>query len=344
MSKLMRDEPGGHAHLDFAGNCGRAATKESAKRLITIVGADGFVGGGLAKALQVDSAYQMERVVYGPAADGDIHISRAEALLRRADIIINCGGFRVRPGCDFRDYQRSHEGSTSVLVPWIRKEALLIHISSASVLGKGEDLGNHGRPNPMTFPSPGYALAKLEEDQYLEKASKERGFRVIILRPAVLYSPQGAGMVATIIGLAKRGISLRLYPRNARQHLAHVDLLANVVRRVIQHNRLPNLSCLVVADPYTVTNRQLEAMIRQVQQKRGLPLPLPIHWMSALLRRSFHSKTPMLDLKTMGEILGVMASDTVYDPSETYRLLDIDPLQYSIDETLRPLIAEALKG
>ena len=339
----MRDEPGVGPDLAFAQEVRRADVKETPKPLVAVVGADGFVGGGLAKALNAESTLHTERVVYGPAANGDTHISRAEALLGRADIIINCGGYRVRPGCDYRDYQRSHEGSTSVFVPWIRKEALLIQISSASVLGRGEDLGNQSPPNPMTFPSPGYALAKLEEDQYLEKASRERGFRVIFLRPAVLYSPQGAGMVATIIGLAKRGVSLRLYPRSARQHLAHIDLLANVVRRVIQHDCLPNVSYLVVADPYTVTNRQLETMIRQVQRKRGLSLPLPIHWMSALLRCAFHSKNPMLDLKTMGEILGVMACDTVYDPSETYRLLDIDPSQYSIDKTLRPLIAESLQ-
>jgi nucleoside-diphosphate-sugar epimerase len=230
-----------------------------------------------------------------------------------------------------------------VFVPWIKKGALLIHISSGSVLGKGEGLGNESPPNPTTFPSPEYAVAKLEQDQYLEQASGECGFRVIFLRPAVLYSSQGAGMVSTIIRLARRGLSLRLYPRGARQHLANLDLLADVVRRVIQHDRLPSLSRFVVADPYTVSNRELEATIRGFQQTKGLPLPLPAHWMGALLRRAFHSKHPMLDFKTMGAILGVMASDIVYDPSETYRLLNIDPSCYSIEKTLLPAIVESLK-
>jgi nucleoside-diphosphate-sugar epimerase len=309
---------------------------EAAKPLIVVVGADGFVGGGLAHALQA------ERIVYGPSRNGDTHISQAEGLLRQADVVVNCGGFRVRPGCTYADYQRSHEGSTSAFVPWIRKGAMFLHISSASVLGKGEGLGNHTRPNPKTFPSPAYALAKLEEDEYLKRACTEHGFRTIFLRPAVIYCPQGAGMIGTLVKLARRGITVRLYPRDARQHLVHMDLLAAVARRVIQRDDLPNLSYLVVADPYTVTNRELEAMIRQTLRRRSIPLPLPAHWISTLLRCTFHSRNPKLDLKTIGEILGVLTCDTVYDPSETFRLVGIDPSQYSMEKTLQPLMAESL--
>jgi nucleoside-diphosphate-sugar epimerase len=211
------------------------------------------------------------------------------------------------------------------------------------VLGKGEGLGNRSPANPLTFPSPEYALAKLEEDQYLQEASVDRGFRVVFLRPAVLYSQQGVGMVSTMIAAARRGISLRLYPRNVRQHLAHMDLLADVVRRVIRHEGLPNLSTFVVADPYTVTNQQLEETIRKYQGKRGIPVPLPTHYLGALLRCTFHSTKPGLDFKTMGQILGVLASDIVYDPSDTYELLEIDPGCYTIEKTLLPAIVESLK-
>jgi hypothetical protein len=83
-------------------------------------------------------------------------------------------------------------------------------------------------------------------------------------------------------------------------------------------------------------------MIRLALKKKSVPLPLPVHWMSALLRHTFHSRNPKLDLKTQGEIFGVMAFDTVYDPSETFRLLGIDPSQYSIDRTLQPVINESL--
>src|SRR5574340_869455 len=151
----------------------------AAERLIAVVGADGFVGGGLSRALGA------RRVVYGPTTGDDVHVSGAEALIRKADVVINCGGFRVRPGCSWAEYRQSHQGATSAFVPWLKKGALLVHTSSASVLGKGVGLGNESPPNPGTFPSPGYATAKIEEDHYLEKASVEGGFRVIFLRPAV---------------------------------------------------------------------------------------------------------------------------------------------------------------
>ncbi len=276
--------------------------------LIAVVGADGFVGGGLAAALRA------ERVVYGPVRDGETHVSQAQGLLGRADVVVNCGGFRVRPGCGHSDYQRSHQGATATFVPWLRKGATLVHISSGSVLGRGEGLGNRSPPRPEDFPSPAYARAKLEEDLYLERVSAERDFRVIFLRPAVIYSAQGAGMIDTLMRLARWGIALRLYPRRARHHLTYMDLLAEVTRRVIQKRDLPNRSYLVVADPYTVTNQELEAMIRPALRKGSIPLPLPVHWLSAVLRRSFHSRNPRLDLKTRGQIFGVLAMDTVYDP------------------------------
>ncbi len=308
------------------------------KPLTAVVGADGFVGNGLASALQA------ERIVYGPSHDGDIHIHRAEDLLNRADVVINCGGFRIRPGCDYADYQRSHQGATAAFVPWVRKGALLLHISSAAVLGRGERLGNATSPNPDTFPAPAYARAKLEADRYLERASAEHGFRVIFLRPATVYSPEGAGMVGTLVKLAERGIRLRLYPKNARHHLVHVDLLAEVVRRVIERDDLPDRTYLVVADPNPISNHELEAMISAARPEGRVLVPLPVHWLSALLRYTFHSKHPRLDLKTQGEIFGVLAMDTVYDPSDTFRLLGIDPSPYTLDNILKPLIVESLRA
>jgi nucleoside-diphosphate-sugar epimerase len=307
--------------------------------LIAVVGADGFVGGGLARSLRA------QRIVYGPVRNGDIHVSQAGHLLKRADVVINAAGFRVRPGCTDADYRRSHREATAMLVPWLRRGALLLHLSSASVLGKSAELklGNQSSPNPLTFPSPAYAVAKLEADQFLERAGREQNFRIIFLRPAVVYSAEGAGMVETLLQLAKRGISLRLYPRDARHHLCHLNLLTEVVRRLIEQNNVPHLSRLVVADPYTVTSRELEDMIRRYVPGKTMTVPVPAPWMSTLLRHSFHSRNPRLDLATWGEIFGVLHLDTEYDSSETFRLLGIDPSNYSPDRTLLPVMQEVLQ-
>src|SRR3974377_475020 len=117
------------------------------KRAIVVVGTDGFVGGRVAEALQA------QRIVYGVCQNGDLHISRAQDLLKQADVIINAGGFRLRPGLTYADYQRSHQEATSAVTSAVRKGALFIHMSSAAVLGKSREkkLGNDRPPDPASF-------------------------------------------------------------------------------------------------------------------------------------------------------------------------------------------------
>ncbi|HET8925046.1 MAG TPA: NAD-dependent epimerase/dehydratase family protein [Candidatus Acidoferrum sp.] len=310
-----------------------------AKPLIVVVGSDGFVGGRMAETLQA------RRVVYGRCQDGDTHATNAQSLLSQADVVINAGGFRLRPGLTLEDYRRSHQGATSAIVPWVRKGALFIHMSSAAVFGRSLEhkLGNHTSPDPKSFPSPSYALAKYEADQFLEKAAAEAGFRLVFLRPGVLYAPQTDGMLDSLVKLAKRGILLGLRPRDGRQHLCDIGLLIEVVTRVISANDLPPVSSFVIADPLPVTNRELEAMIRRNLQRKLTTIPLPLTLLSSMWRHSFHSRNPRFDLATWGEILGVMDLDTVYETTDTFRRLAIDPSHYLLDKTLEPLIRQALQ-
>jgi nucleoside-diphosphate-sugar epimerase len=317
-----------------ANTAGRTAGVAAPARVV--VGADGFVGGGLAGALGG------QRVVYrrDPLA-GEIHVSRCAPVLGEADVVVVAHGFRVRPGCGYAEYRRSHEEATAAILPLVRRGALVLHVSSASVLGTGTGLGDRTTPNPATFPSPSYATAKLEEDRLVARVAAERGLRVVFLRPAVLYAPGGAGMIDTLLRLAQRGVALRLYPRAARHHLCHLGLLGEVARRVVARPDLPSGTTLVVADPYTVTNAELEAMVAARGGAR-VTVPLPLPWMSALLRRAPASRNPRLDLRTRGEILGVLHMDTVYDPSGTFSLLGIDPVEWGLERTLRPVLSEAL--
>jgi nucleoside-diphosphate-sugar epimerase len=308
--------------------------------LIAVVGADGFVGGGFADGLNA------KRIVYAASRNDEIHISQAESLLRKADVIINAGGFRVRRGLTYSDYRRCHAEANAVFIPWVRKDTLFIHMSSAHVLGKSkrERLGNDTEPNPSTYPSADYAVAKLEADREIEKAALERGFRAVFLRPTILYArPGDTSLPDNLCKWAMRGNVLRLYPRDARHHLCHLDILVEVVRRTIAQNDLPNLSRLVVADPYTITSRELEDMIVKNLARPARPIPIPSPLLSAPLRLLFHSRNPKYDLRTWGDIFGVFHLDTEYDPFETFRLLHIDPSQYSRNRTLEPFVRQALQ-
>jgi hypothetical protein len=150
-------------------------------------------------------------------------------------------------------------------------------------------------------------------------------------------------MIDSLVRLAKRGILLRLYPREGRQHLCDIRLLLEVASRIIDAGGLPPVSTFVIADPVPATNRELEAMIRRNLQKRTTILPFPLSLPSILLRHSFHARNPHFDLMTWGEVLGVMDLDTVYETSDTFQRLAIDPSKYSPDKTLEPLIRQALE-
>jgi nucleoside-diphosphate-sugar epimerase len=310
--------------------------------LIAVIGADGFVGGGFASGLDG------RRVVYSQPHNGDVHVTEAKELLERADVIINAGGFRVRRGLTYDDYKRCHEEANSLFLPWIRKDALFIHMSSAHVLGKSKDqrLGNNTQPNPKTYPSSDYALAKFEADLQIEKAAQERGFRAVFLRPTILYAAPGdTSLPDNLCKWAKAGRMLRLYPREARHHFCHLNLPVEVARRVIAKNgALPNFSALVMADPYTVTSRELDSMIVKYLGRSPRQIPIPSPLLSAPLRLLFHSSNPKYDLRTWGDIFGVFHLDTEYDPFETFRLLDMDPTEYSREKTIEPFIRQALQG
>lgn len=306
--------------------------------MVAVIGADGFVGAGLASALDA------KRIVYGPARNGDVPIGEAAPALSESQVIINAGGFRVRPGCQYRDYRRSHQLAAAAIVPLIPRDACLIHISSASVLGRSNNsaLGSAAIPDPDSFPSPAYAKAKLETDDFLTHAAEKHGFRLILIRPAVVYSPQGAGMMDTVLKLARSGITLKMYPAKARHHFCHMKLLAEVICRVAEQERRLAGRRFIVADPYVISNEELFGLVKRYQRVRRMTVPLPVHWLSGALRHSFHSSNPRLDFKTWGEIFGVLNLDTEYDASETFSALGIDRAAYTREKTLEPFIRETL--
>lgn len=310
--------------------------------LVAVVGADGFVGSGLAEGLRA------ERVVYGPCrVEGDVHISQAEPLLRKADVVVNASGFRVRRGLTLDDYRRCHQGSTSLFVPWVRRDALFLHMSSAHVLGKNtrQSLGNDATPRPETYPSAIYSIAKYECDQYLKKEADQRGFKVAYLRPTILWARQGdTSLIDNLCKLVRRGTMLRLYPRQARHHLCNLNILGEVARQIVEYrDQVAHGTAFVVADPFTITSEELEAMFLRYAAEKPIQLPIPAPLMSALVSVLPHSSIPALDFKTWGDIFGVLHLDTVYDPWETFRILKIDPSRYAMDKTLEPFVRQALQ-
>jgi nucleoside-diphosphate-sugar epimerase len=300
--------------------------------VIAVVGADGTVGSVLAGALGAG------RVVYRDPRPGETSIGEADELLRSAAVVINASGFRVRPGLGAADYRRTHADAVARLVPRLSPGALLVQISSASVLGRDptRPLGNDPAGRPGTFGCPAYALAKKEAEDVARGAAASRGLQIALVRPAVLYGPEPDGMIGTLLTLGKKGLLLRLVPSGHRHHLCSFPLLVEAIGRIARTGEGIEPP-LIVADPFVVTSAEIAAAIR-VLHRPGIAIPFPAGLGGGLLRLLPRAASPRLDLRTWGEILGILALDTVYDPSETYRLLGIDPSRFSRERTWERLV------
>lgn len=300
--------------------------------MTAVVGADGFVGGVLATAMGA------EKIVFRDARPGEVGISAADDLLSHTDVVVNAAGFRVRPGLAAADYHRSQSVAVANLVQRLSPGALLVQISSASVLGKDptRPLGSKTAPRPETFGCPAYAVAKSEAEGVARAAAASRGVKIAVLRPAVLYGPKPDGMIGTLFGLGAKGVLLRLVPARHRHHLCSLPALVETVREVAKHGDGIEPP-LVVADPFVLTNADIAEAVRAIHRP-GLTLPFPAALAGSFLRLLPRSSSPRLDLRTWGEILGILALDTVYDPDETYRLLAIDPSRFSRERTWDRLV------
>lgn len=289
-----------------------------------VVGADGFVGGALASALGAAPV-----VFRAPRASAEISIEDAGAVLAAARVIVNASGVRVRPGLGPADYRRTHAEAVQRLVARLSPGALLVQVSSASVLGRSPAASprNDEAGSPETFGCPDYAVAKRDAERAARAAAAARGVCLAILRPAILYGREPDGMLGTLGAIAGHGLLLRLAPARHRHHLCALPLLVEAVRTVARRGEAIEPP-LTVADPFFVTSGEVAAIGRELHRPR-LSLPFPAGAAGEVLRRLPRSSSPRLDPRTWGEILCILALDTVYDPSETYRLLEIDASRFS---------------
>jgi len=94
----------------------------------------------------------------------------------------------VRRGLTLADYQRCHQGATSAFVPWFAKITVYTNVQRPR-FGKieGPETGEPRTAEPQKLSLSAYAVAKFECDQFLEKAAADQDFKLILLRPTILW-------------------------------------------------------------------------------------------------------------------------------------------------------------
>jgi nucleoside-diphosphate-sugar epimerase len=259
----------------------------------------------------------------------DPRVSAVVPELAEADVVVNAGGPRVRPGLDWADYFREHVGVTMRIARSLRPGAHLVHLGSTAVYGaRGTLLGPEDVPAPTLFPSPAYAAAKLSAELAAVAAGCERELRVTVLRPSMVYGPGVDSALESLRRLGRRGVGLELRPRSLRQHLTHVELLVAAVRRAAQQGGPSLPRTLLVADPFVLRNEDLRC------GRVRVPVPLDLVASGEPLARRF-------GLGGMAETFRVLALDNEFDAGATWGALGLDPAEFARARTFDPYWREA---
>lgn len=287
-----------------------------------VVGKGGSIGAVLERRLPAAGIEVHAIEVRVPDAKADAPIEEARA----ADVVINAGGPRVRPGLDADDYFREHVGLATRLARSMREGSHLVHLSSTAVYGaRGTRIPEGAIEAPTLFPSSAYASAKLAAEHAARAVGEARGVRVTVLRPSMVYGPGVDSALASLKRLAKRGIALHLEPGTLRQHLVHVDLLVSAIARAAE--RPPERSrVVVVADPFVLLNADLVP-------SRGRAIHVPLG-----AARAAHRIVRLMGSEPPGAIdaLAVLGIDNEFDFEPLFEVLGLDRVQFTRERTFEP--------
>lgn len=307
-----------------------------------VVGADGVVGGILARALDA------VRVVHRSPRAGEHANADAGEVIARARVVVNAQGFRPRPGLSALELDDSHGPATAKLIDRMSAGQTLVHVSSAAVLGTARAglVSSEWPPAPESFPMPAYALSKWRAERIAIEQGGARGLLTLVVRPAVVFEHPADGMLASLVRLARtRNIVLCLSPARARHHFCSAPLLGAVARALVTGP--PTCShgdAFTVADPFVVTNAELrEQLCRPLARRLHLEVPVPARGASALLARLPRlAALQGLDVAALAEVFGVLGMDVRYDTGATFDRLGLEPTDFDVDRTWLPFVAATL--
>ncbi len=294
----------------------------------SIVVGDGTLGVVLRKALEADglSLRHPEGVL------GD----RLEPALANASLVINAAGPRLRPGLAGGDYLREHVGIATTIARSLPAGAHLVHIGSASVYGSRRGpIGADTSEDPGSFPSPMHAWAKLSGELAARAICRERGVRVTVLRPPVVYGPGIESGLDSMMTLAeRRGVVINLEPASLPQQLVHIDLFVRAVRAVIASHREWSRP-IPIADPFVITNGEITDALRR-QARRPIKVSVPLDLMRNVLEH--WPGWPERDGPLRLVALGVVGVGITFDMTETFASLGIDASEFTRERMMTPYL------
>jgi nucleoside-diphosphate-sugar epimerase len=194
-------------------------------------------------------------------------------------------------------------------------------------------IGVNGNQNNQPFleintpnPQEPYAVSKYEAEQGLLKLAKNSSFKVVIIRPPLVYGSNAPGNFGRLLQWAGAKFIFPLplgFVKNSRSLIAIDNLVDFIITCTI--NLKATNEIFLISDDETLSTTQLLKKITKAFDKKVLLLPIPVSWMI------FMAKFIGREADAVG-----LFSSLVVDSSKARNLLDWKPI-ITMDEALKKI-------
>lgn len=293
---------------------------------VLITGATGFVGGEVARRLNIDGVsviapvrnpsscglLPMEMPVIGNL-DGE---TKWNTALRNVDIVVHCAARAHVTKDEFPDplaeYRLVNVEGTLNLARQAVKAGIkrFVYISSIKVNGERTLKNSPFSADDACAPEDPYGISKMEAEKGLQDLSIETGLEVVIIRPPLVYGAGVKGNFARMAELVSKEVPLPLGSVDNRRTLVAIDNLVDLIITCIWHPKASN-QVFMAGDGEDLSTTELLHRLSKAMGKRSrlLPIPPKLLMLGATLlgRRSIAQRllgSLQVDISKARELLG----------------------------------------
>lgn len=238
---------------------------------VLVTGATGLIGGHVVEALRRRSLAARALVRPGEAVGrleglgveivrGDLADAKSlPAAVAGVERVLHCAA-RTGPWGPEAEYRAANVSGLSALL-----EAALaagarrfVHLSSAIVVGT--DPGAVDEDAPLRLEPNPYSATKIEGERLLQRAIRERGAPVAILRPGLVYGPRDAASFGRFAALVEQGKMVLLGSGGNQLPLVYAEDVAAAVVLASESPRAAGRTYFVVNDEPVTQRAYLEEL------------------------------------------------------------------------------------
>jgi predicted dehydrogenase/nucleoside-diphosphate-sugar epimerase len=276
----------------------RAVTRDAdATTLVT--GATGLIGRHLVERLLAESravrilcrrlppepwrSHPRVEVVLGDLGDPQA-VDRAVAGMQ---VVYHAGG--VVQGSRAQFYRGNVRGTANVVASCLKHQVKqLVYVSSLSVLQvAGETaspIAESAELEQQAWKRGLYTQTKLEAEQLVAAAARDRGLPVVIVRPAEVIGP-GAPLLSPGVAQRRAGRLVVLGDGSLNPPLVHVEDLVDALR-ACEEEHITDGSCIHLVDDAPVSQNEIIERWKQCSGSHAAVVHVPLRWLYAAGRAS----------------------------------------------------------